>query len=68
MKCSVCGGAEGEFAIKKVSYTFRGRNTLIEVEGDHCPTCGEVVMSRDQSRAYMAKVKAFKASVIAENI
>lgn len=68
MKCSVCGGAELEFGIKKVPYSFRGRKTVIEAEGDHCPACGEVVMDREQSMAYMAKVKSFKAKVIAETI
>lgn len=68
MKCSVCGGAELEFCIKIVPYSFRGRKTLIEAKGDHCPACGEVVMDRKQSMAYMAKIKSFKSKVIAETI
>lgn len=65
MKCPVCGGAELEFGTKKVPYSFRGHKTLIEAEGDHCPACGEVSMEREQSSAYQAKVKAFKARIIA---
>ncbi|MDR3432478.1 MAG: type II toxin-antitoxin system MqsA family antitoxin [Rouxiella aceris] len=68
MKCSVCGGAELESGIKYVPYAFRGHKTAIEAEGEHCPQCGEVVMDRQQSMAYLAKIKVFKAKVMAETI
>jgi HTH-type transcriptional regulator/antitoxin MqsA len=68
MKCSVCGGAELEFGVKNVPYSFRGHKTQIGAEGEYCPHCGEVVMGRDQSMAYLAKLKEFKAMVIAETV
>jgi len=68
MKCSICGGADLEYGIKNVPYSFRGHKTQIAAEGEHCPTCGEVVMDRDQSKVYLAKLKEFKARVIAETV
>jgi len=68
MKCSVCGGAELESGVKKVPYTFRGHKTLIDAEGDHCPACGEVSMDREQANAYQARVRAYKAQIIAVTI
>ncbi|MCC3742553.1 type II toxin-antitoxin system MqsA family antitoxin [Rouxiella badensis] len=68
MKCSVCGGAELVSGTQKIPYAFRGHKTHIEAEGDHCPACGEVIMDREQSNAYQAKVKAFKAQIIAVTI
>lgn len=52
----------------KIHYAFRGHKTHIEAEGDHCPACGEVIMDREQSNAYQARVKAFKAQIIAVTI
>ncbi len=68
MKCSVCGGAELASGVKKVPYTFRGHKTLIDAEGDHCPACGEVSMDRDQANAYQARIRAYKAQIIAVTI
>lgn len=68
MKCSVCGIAGLVFSINNVPYSFQGHKTLIEAEGEHCPACGEVVMNREQSVIYMAKVKEFKAEAMAKTI
>ncbi|EIC83139.1 type II TA system antitoxin MqsA family protein [Serratia sp. M24T3] len=68
MKCSVCGGAELVSGTQKIPYVFRGHKTHIEAEGDHCAACGEVIMDREQSNAYQARIKAFKAKIIAVTI
>lgn len=61
MKCPVCGGAELEFGSKDVPYIFAGQATLLrDVRGQHCPACGETVMNREETEAYMGKIKTFK--------
>jgi len=68
MKCPVCGGAELKVGVKSIPYSFRGHKTQIDAEGEHCASCGEVVMDRAQSAAFMAKVQEFKRGFIAYTI
>jgi len=64
MKCPVCGSAELETGSKDVPYTFRGQTTLLRnVRGQHCPACGETVMTRQESEAYTGKIKTFKSTL-----
>lgn len=69
MKCPVCGGAELVPGAHAVPYSFRGHKTVLEqVEGLHCPLCHEVVMDKGQSAAYLAKVAAFKKTIVPDTV
>lgn len=68
MKCSLCGSIDLKYGIKNVPFTFRGHKTEIQVEGEHCSACGEVIMNKEQANAYQRKIKEFKALVSSETI
>lgn len=69
MKCPNCGGAELIQEAKDVPYSFRGKKTMLPaIEELHCPICHDVTMNKDESAAYLAKIVAFKNSVIKETI
>jgi HTH-type transcriptional regulator/antitoxin MqsA len=50
MQCLVCGGAEAIHDTRDVPYTYRGEEAVLPaIEGDFCPTCGEIVLDRENS-------------------
>ena len=64
MKCPVCGGAELQHATRDMPYTYKSTTTLIPaVTGDFCPSCGEVVLDREQGDRYGDLVEAFQKQV-----
>jgi len=45
MQCPCCGAAESVHDTREVPYCYKGQETTLpEVEGDFCPTCGEIVL------------------------
>lgn len=55
--------------IKDIPYTFRGRKTVLKgIHGLYCVHCEESIMNKEESDAFMAQVKAFRASVNAETV
>ncbi len=56
MKCPVCGGVELIHEARDVPFTYKGRKFIVEgVIGQHCPACGETVMTEAESDVYAAK-------------
>jgi HTH-type transcriptional regulator / antitoxin MqsA len=50
MQCPYCDEAKLKLQTRDLSYTYKGETTMIEnVEGEFCPTCGEVVLDGDES-------------------
>jgi HTH-type transcriptional regulator / antitoxin MqsA len=64
MKCPVCGGAELVHDMRTVSYTYKSKTKDIHgVEGEYCPSCGEVVLDRLNGDRYSETVRAFQRKV-----
>ncbi|AHK22076.1 antitoxin (plasmid) [Yersinia similis] len=64
MKCPVCGGAELFHDIRELSYTYKGESTIIaNVEGDYCPACNEVIISKHDAARVSAAMLAFNKEV-----
>ena len=69
MKCPVCHQGEMVSGIKDIPYTFRGRKTVLKgIHGLYRVHCEESIMNKEESDAFMAQVKAFRASVNAETV
>ncbi|MBV8044936.1 type II TA system antitoxin MqsA family protein [Pluralibacter sp.] len=69
MKCPTCGQAELLSEVRDVAYSYKGQRTLIRnVDGLHCPRCGESVLDKAASEAFMAQVNAFRSTVIAQTV
>ena len=69
MLCPQCGGAEMVCGEKDVPYSWRGKKTVLrQIKALHCPKCGESVMDRQESAAYLAKVVEFKKTVINDTV
>ncbi|MBN3050842.1 type II toxin-antitoxin system MqsA family antitoxin [Pectobacterium brasiliense] len=66
MKCPSCGGAELVFMVKDVPYTFQGNTVEIEVKGEHCPQCGEVVLNADESDEYRVKMRKARDEIMSK--
>jgi HTH-type transcriptional regulator/antitoxin MqsA len=50
MKCPICGGAELIHDTRDVPYTYKGEETVLPgIEGDFCPSCGEIILDRTNS-------------------
>jgi len=64
MLCPCCGEAELIHDIRDMSYTYKGEVTVIpEIEGDFCPACGEVILSREQGDRYSESIGLFQRQV-----
>lgn len=64
MNCPSCGASELKRDTRDVSYSYKGRSTLIRnVTGDYCSVCGESVTDAKESKAVMAQMIAFKRMV-----
>ncbi|WP_419721154.1 type II toxin-antitoxin system MqsA family antitoxin [Pectobacterium brasiliense] len=64
MKCPSCGGAGLVSMVKGVPYTFREHTVEIEIQGDHCPECGEAVLNKEESEAFRAKIRKARDEII----
>ena len=64
MKCPCCGGAELIADIRVLPYVYRGRPTVVPgISGEHCPECGEVLLSKESGDRYSAATQQFRQSV-----
>ena len=64
MKCPGCGGAELVHDVRDIPMECSGvRKIIPEVEGDYCPSCGEVLLDRVNGDRYSAMVSDFERSV-----
>lgn len=64
MKCPVCGGAELVHDTRDVPYTYRGQSTVfMEVTGEFCPACDEVLLGGEHAERYSDLVGQFHDQV-----
>lgn len=64
MKCPVCGAAELIHDTRDLSYTYKGKTTIIAaVTGDFCPACAESILDLAESDRVMREMKAFSRQV-----
>lgn len=69
MKCPVCGGVELIHEARDVPFAYKGRKFIVEgVIGQHCPACGETVMTEAESDVYAAKTMLLRKMVNTESI
>lgn len=69
MKCPLCGGSEMvQGTTRKVPYVYKGQETFLEIHGDWCPDCDEMVLSDADSAAMEAQMSDFKRSVNGEAV
>jgi len=53
MKCPSCGAAELIHDTRDIPYVYKGESTtILDVTGDFCPACGEVVLNREHGDRY----------------
>lgn len=65
--CPECGAPFPVHDVKDVSFTYKGRSTLIPaVSGHHCASCGEVTLDREAVDRYGDLVEAFQRQVNGE--
>lgn len=64
MKCPVCAAAELIRDTRDLTYTYKGKSTIIpSVMGDFCPACGETVLDMTESTRASAAMLAFNKHV-----
>ena len=64
LKCPACGAAELVHDTRDVPYTYKGESTIIlDVTGDFCPACGEVVMDMAEGIRHSATMLVFNKQV-----
>lgn len=64
MKCPICGAAALIHDTQDVPYTYKGKTTTIaDVTADFCPSCGEVILDREQGNRYSEAVGLFQQRV-----
>ena len=69
MKCPACGGAELQEDTRHLQHTYKGRTlTVRKLQGEHCPACGESVLSPKDGERFAREVAAFQAQVNAEYV
>ena len=66
MFCPVCGAAELVHGVHAIAYTYKGRTTSFQLEGDKCPACGETVLAKPACDRLDALMEAFERSVNTE--
>jgi HTH-type transcriptional regulator / antitoxin MqsA len=60
MKCPACGAAELVPSTRDTPYTYKGDSTsLLAVNGDFCPACGEAVLDAKVSRRIDTLMREF---------
>lgn len=69
MQCPVCGAPELVRDTRDLPYTYKGETTNIPaVEGDFCPSCGEVVLDMAAGIRHSAAMLAFNKQVNASAV
>jgi len=69
MKCPVCFNAEVVRETRDIEYEYKGRKTMLTaITGEHCPSCGEIIMDAAESADYWTKVMAFRQQVNSEEL
>lgn len=64
MKCPLCGGAELEHDTRDRPYTYKGQTTtIVAVEGDYCPSCGEATFGPEEAQRVSQAMLAFNKQV-----
>jgi HTH-type transcriptional regulator/antitoxin MqsA len=63
MKCPVCGAAELIHDTRDISYSYKGKTTLLTTTGDFCPACGESIHDMEDSERVMREMQAFAKQV-----
>lgn len=66
MFCPVCGAAELVHGVHAIAYTYKGRTTSFQLEGDKCLACGETVLAKPACDRLDALMEAFERSVNTE--
>lgn len=66
MFCPVCGAAELVHGVHAIAYTYKGRTTSFQLEGDKCPACDETVLAKPECDRLDALMEAFEHSVNTE--
>ena len=66
MFCPVCGAAELVHGVHAIAYTYKGRTTSFQLEGDKCPACDETVLAKPECDRLDALMEAFERSVNTE--
>lgn len=68
MFCPVCGAAELVHGVHAIAYTYKGRTTSFQLEGDKCPACDETVLAKPECDRLDALMEAFERSVNTESL
>lgn len=64
MKCPVCGGSSlRRDCDRKIPYTYKGQETVLDVHGDWCPDCDEMIFSDEEAAAVEKQMADFKRLV-----
>ena len=64
MKCPVCGGSSlRRDCDRKIPYTYKGQETMLDVHGDWCPDCDEMIFSDEEAAAMEKQMADFKRLV-----
>lgn len=64
MKCPCCGGAELVHETRDMPYAYKGKETILSaIEGDYCPSCGEVVLDAENGNRLSDLVGLFQRQV-----
>ena len=66
MFCPVCGAAELVHGVHARPYTYKGRTTSFQLEGDKCPACGEIILAKPECDRLDTLMEAFERSVNTE--
>lgn len=66
MFCPVCGAAELVHGVHAIAYTYKGRTTSFQLEGDKCPACDETVLAKPECDRLDALMEAIERSVNTE--
>ena len=66
MFCPVCGATELVHGVHAIPYTWKGRTTSFQLEGDKCPVCGEIILAKPECDRLDALMEAFERSVNTE--
>ncbi|QBE63171.1 type II TA system antitoxin MqsA family protein [Pseudoduganella lutea] len=65
--CPECGTPSPVHEVRDVSYTYKGRSTVIEgLEGDYCGACGEAVFTRKDGDRYSTAIAEFARKINGE--
>lgn len=64
MKCPCCGAADLVHDTRSIALEFQDQMTTIpDVEGEVCPSCGEVLLDAASGNRYNALAHAFEETV-----